>query len=119
MNAFLLNLAFLVGLSANNHSNLELYDIKTIHANENQVVAMFFPSPIRQAVVGNDAFSFSYNTTNPQHLGLLQATSGQPSNLLVITIDGQIYSYHIIYNKSLSILTYFIPIEDSVGREDG
>ena len=122
MSSFILTLAILGGLSVNNHEsalNLEVYDIKTIYANENQIVAMFFPSPIRQAIVGNDAFSFSYNTTNPQHLGILQAASGQPSNLLVITIDGQIYSYHLLYNKNLSVLTYFIPIADSVGREDG
>lgn len=124
MSSFMLSLAILGGLSVSNHEsalNLGVHNIKikTVYANENQIVAMFFPSPIRQAIVGNDAFSFSYNRTNPQHLGILQATSGQPSNLLVITIDGQIYSYHLLYNKNLSVLTYFIPIADSIGKEDG
>lgn len=91
--------------------------LDTIHANGTNTVSVFFPKPIRQAVVGIDHFVFSYNSEEEQHFGLLQASPGEKSNLLVITNDGQIYSYILKYNKKLSILNYFISIKESIGNE--
>ena len=42
--------------------------LKTIYANDNQVVSLFFPNDIRQAVVGSEKFIFSYNREIPQKI---------------------------------------------------
>ncbi|MGJ8735015.1 DUF4138 domain-containing protein [Zobellia laminariae] len=91
--------------------------IKTIYANENQVVALFFPNTIRQAVVGSESFTFSHNKDNPQHVGLLQGLSGKKSNLLVVTSNGSIYSYALAYRKALDTVNYFVNTDESIGME--
>lgn len=91
--------------------------LNTIGANERQVVALFFPDEIRQAVVGSSDFTFSYNKENPQHVGLLQGGKGGESNLLVITNSDEVFSYVLKYRKALDTLTYFIPKKQRIGLE--
>ena len=55
----------------------------TIYANASKNVALFFPSPIRQAIVGSENFVFSYDMEEPGYFGLLQGVEGVESNLLV------------------------------------
>lgn len=90
---------------------------ETIFANESHTMTLFFPSPIRQAVTGSDNFTFSYNRESAQHFGLLQANMGGNSNLLVITEDGQVYSYSLSYRKQLPESHRFVQIGESIGRE--
>lgn len=59
--------------------------LDTIYANDQKNVALFFPDPIRQGITGSENFVFTYNREHQQHLGLLQATPGNESNLLVIS----------------------------------
>jgi hypothetical protein len=92
-------------------------NLKTIYTNKNQVVALFFPNPIRQALVGNNAFTFSYNKENAQNVGLLQGAAGEKSNLLVITENGSVYSYLLAYCKALDTLIFFVGTEESIGME--
>lgn len=92
-------------------------ELKTIGTNETQVVALFFPDEIRQAVVGSPNFTFSYNKENPQHVGLLQGVKGGESNLLVITNSDEVFSYVLKYRKALDTLTYFIPRMERIGLE--
>ena len=92
-------------------------ELKTINTNERQVVALFFPDEIRQAVVGSPDFRFSYNKENPQHVGLLQGVKGGESNLLVITNSDEVFSYVLKYRKALDTLTYFIPKKQRIGLE--
>ncbi|WP_339339974.1 DUF4138 domain-containing protein [Croceitalea sp. MTPC6] len=80
-------------------------------------MALFFPSPIRQAVTGAEHFTFSYNKEAGQHFGLLQANRGNDSNLLVITEDGRVYSYHLEYHKELMENFRFVNTVESVGKE--
>ncbi len=94
------------------------YRLDTIYANEQHAVALFFPSPIRQATVGNAHFNFRYNKEEAQTLGLLQATPGADSNLLAITQDGRVYSFLLKYAKSPRQLTYFIEKSKSIGTEN-
>lgn len=90
----------------------------TIFANEKYNTALFFPGKIRQAVVGAENFVFSYNEAQPQHFGLLKASRGTSSNLLVLTEDGAIYSYVLSYRDSLKQYARFIEPAESIGNEN-
>ena len=98
-------------------SGINAQGLKTIYANDKQVVALFFPNSIRQAVVGTEKFTFSYNKERPQYVGLLQGSIGQKSNLLVLTDNGEVYSYLLAYRKMLDTLNYFVSVKESIGRE--
>ena len=91
--------------------------LDTIYANEKKTVALFFPQPIRQGIVGKQQFVFNYNREEAQYFGLLQATPGVESNLLAITNDGQVYAFILKYTKELPRLTYFIKKSESIGNE--
>lgn len=91
--------------------------LDTIYANEQKNVAMFFPGPIRQGITGAKNFVFSYNREKEQYFGLLQATPGKESNLLVINGNGAIFSYIVRYSKKLPKLNYFVPEAESIGNE--
>lgn len=91
--------------------------LETIFANESNNVALFFPSPVRQGIVGAENFTFSFNENTAQHFGLLKGLPGKSSNLLVLTMNGQVYSYLLKYKQELSKLNYFIDSEESIGNE--
>ena len=91
--------------------------LDTIYANEHKNVALFFPKTIRQGIVGNDDFVFTYDREQQQYFGLLQARPGEESNLLAITNDGQVYSYILKYSKELPKLNYFVNNMESIGNE--
>ncbi len=108
----LISLCFTMMVEANNSNVLD-----TIYANENMTTALFFPSDIRQGITGSDNFIFTYNRERQQNLGLLKATPGIISNLLVITTKGKVYSYIIKYTGKLKKKNYFISISESIGDE--
>lgn len=81
-------------------------NLDTIYANEAMQVALFFPAPIAQAITGNPRMSFTYNKEQPQRLGLLKATPGKPSNLLVIDQQQRVYAFVLTYQKELPNLHY-------------
>jgi len=91
--------------------------LDTIYANNQKNVVLFFPEPIRQGITGAENFVFTYNREKQQYFGLLQATPGKESNLLVINQNGSIFSYIVRYRKQLSTLNYFIPKSSSIGNE--
>lgn len=91
--------------------------LDTVYANDKKNVAMFFPEPIRQGITGSDNFIFTFNREKEQYFGLLQATPGNDSNLLIINRNGSIFSYIIKYKEDLSKLHYFIPQSQSIGNE--
>ncbi|MCF6346994.1 MAG: DUF4138 domain-containing protein [Flavobacteriaceae bacterium] len=93
--------------------------LDTIYANEKMTTALFFPSDIRQGITGSDNFIFTYNREQQQNLGLLKATPGNVSNLLVITTEGKVYSFIIKYADKLKKLNYFLTITQSIGDEKG
>ena len=96
---------------------LEAKELDTIYANEKMNTALFFPEKIRQGIVGNSNFIFTFNREDGQTLGLLKATKGEDSNLLVITTDGNIYSYIISYAEKLDVLNHFIELSERIGNE--
>lgn len=93
------------------------FKLDTIFANDQKNVALFFPEPIKQGITGSTNFVFTYNREKQQYFGLLQATPGEESNLLVVNKDGSVFSYIIKYKKRLSKLNYFIPRSSSIGNE--
>lgn len=91
--------------------------LDTIYANEQKNVALFFPETVRQGITGSEDFVFTYNREKPQYFGLLQATPGKESNLLVINRNGAIFSYIVKYKEELTKLNYFITESNSIGNE--
>ena len=79
----------------------------TLYASDTHVVALVFPESIRQAITGTAHFTFSFNTEIDQQIGLLQGHPGANSNLLVITENGQMYSYHLQYAEEPKQMIYF------------
>ena len=108
----LLSLGFVISTHAKNIQTLD-----TIYANSTMNMALFFPSDIRQGITGSDNFVFTYNRENQQNLGLLKATKGVDSNLLVITTDGKVYSFIIRYAENLEYSNRFINALKSIGSE--
>lgn len=90
--------------------------LDTLYANESQNLALFFPDPIQKAVTGHRGFVFTYNRDRAEHLGLLQAVPGKPSNLLVITTKGNLYEFVLLYRKELLHRFLFIDTNNSVGN---
>ena len=50
-------------------------------------------------------------------MGILQGNRGERSNLLVLTENGDVYSYGLAYRKKLDTLNHFISITDRIGNE--
>jgi len=115
MNIYVLLIISLLGLGAVHAQPSRTLD--TIYANDQKNVALFFPEPIRQAIVGSENFVFTFNREKEQYFGLLQATPGYESNLLVISKNGRIFSYIIKYKEELTQINYFLSKADSLGSE--
>ncbi|MFD2101286.1 DUF4138 domain-containing protein [Flagellimonas iocasae] len=90
--------------------------LDTIYTNASKNVAMFFPSPIHQAIVGSEDFVFSYDREEAGYFGLLQGVEGVESNLLVITSDHKVYAYILKYAKELTQLNHFVRERDGIGK---
>ena len=99
------------------HIGIYAQEPKTIFTNEKDAVALFFPNPISQALTGSENFTFSYNRDNPQYVGVVQGNRSNQSNLLVITENGDVYSYLLAYRKVLDTLNYFVAGTERIGNE--
>lgn len=111
------NLILIFLLLFSSFTSFGFSDPDTLYVNNYKAVALFFPSPIKQAITGNNHFTFTYNREAPQYLGLLQGIDGEDGNLLVITVDGNVFSYIVKFSDDLKQLTYFIPKKKRVGTE--
>ncbi|MBU2998120.1 conjugative transposon protein TraN [Cellulophaga baltica] len=117
MKTYIISAALIVCFACAKANAQTTHVLDTIYANDTKNVALFFPEPIRQGITGSDNFVFTYNREKEQYFGLLQATPGRESNLLVINRNGLVFSYIIRYKKQLSKLNYFIPVSTSIGNE--
>ncbi|MDX1718575.1 MAG: DUF4138 domain-containing protein [Salegentibacter mishustinae] len=90
----------------------------TIYCNEFQNTVVISPEPIVQAVPGSEYFVFTYDKTNPDIVGLLQGSPGQQSNLVLRTLDGEIYTYTLKYRDSLSDYSFHMKREDRIRLSD-
>lgn len=115
MKTILILLAIAGSFYSSNAQSIEVLD--TIYANDQKNVALFFTSPIRQGITGSENFVFTYNREKAQHFGLLQATPGKESNLLIISTNGSVFSYIVRYKERLTRVNYFVPDSSSIGNE--
>lgn len=90
-----------------------------IYSTSNKNTNLFFSNPIKNGIVGNPNFTFGYSKENHGKIGILKSTPGEESNLLVITENGNIYSFLIRYKKDIEKFNYFINDSLSIGNESG
>lgn len=117
MKTYLPIFLFLIALANQPAKAQERKTLDTIFANDQKNVALFFPAPIRQGIIGSDNFVFTYNRESQQYFGLLQAKPGKESNLLVISTTGSVFSYIVKYKDQLDQLNYFLSESNSIGTE--
>ena len=67
----------------------------------NKNVTLFFPSPVVRGEVGANNYGFVFNRSVPDPLATLKAKPGPDSNLLVITEDGNVYSFLLSYKEDV------------------
>lgn len=89
-----------------------------INCNESQNVHLIFPDNIKQATTGSKYYKFSYNTNQPDKLGLLKGNPNAPgpSSLFIVTMDGNMYSFTISYDKALAKPNFFVDKKMSIGN---
>lgn len=91
----------------------------TIYSTSNKNTSLFFPDAIKSGIVGSSNFKFGYNKETPSKIGMLKSTPGEESNLLVITTNGNIYSFIIKHQSTIERLNYFVKDSMSIGNENG
>ncbi|MBO0341496.1 DUF4138 domain-containing protein [Flagellimonas profundi] len=89
--------------------------LDTLYANAQMNVALFFPSPIKQAITGNENAVFSYDREEAHYFGLLQAIKGTTTNLWVMTLDGYAYEFKVAYKDRLPRTHLFLNEQHSLG----
>jgi hypothetical protein len=90
--------------------------LDTLYVNDTHVLSLIFPKPISRAVTGHANYTLGYNQETPERVGLLQGNRGEDSNLLVVTEDGQAYSYYLAYRKQLEESHRFVAIDEAIGN---
>lgn len=110
-----LNVIIAVMLMAYGHTVSGQKVLDTIQANSQMNVALFFPSPIKQAITGNTKAIFTYNREEAQYFGLLQSTANTITNLLVVTMDGQAYEFKVAYRENVAQTHFFVDKAHSIG----
>lgn len=100
-------------------SNFAQENNLVISCGSNKNTTLFFKNPIKSGIVGNENFTFGYNKETPGKIGILKATPGEESNLLVITENGDIYSFTIRFKKDIEKFNYFISDTLAIGNESG
>lgn len=92
----------------------------TIFSTKNKNTNLFFPDVIKSGIVGNSNFTFGYKKEGDgSKIGILKSTSGEESNLLVVTSNGNIYSFLIKHVPNIERLNYFIKDSMAIGNENG
>src|SRR5680860_1268499 len=86
----------------------------TVEANENTTVSFFFPSPISKVI--EPAAHFSFKREPDGNLATLKAKKGNPSNLTVITEDGDIFSFALSYSETIQNFTFVLSPEQAIGK---
>ncbi|MFD2586075.1 DUF4138 domain-containing protein [Croceitalea marina] len=90
--------------------------LDTLYANAHQVLSLSFESPIDKGITGSEHFTFGFNREIAENLGLLQAQKGRESNLLVRTLDGNLYGFILAYRDTLSELHHFISTDQQIKK---
>lgn len=87
-----------------------------VMCNDNSTVSLFFPSKVVKIVEPAVNFKFVYDES--ANLGTLQGRRGKNSNLTVITEEGHIFSFNLIYSENLEKFNYIVLPGQAVGKLD-
>lgn len=110
-----LQIAIVCGQDISPKTPQELVIFSTGNKNTN----LFFSSAIKSGIVGSSNFTFGYSPNGDSKIGILKATPGAESNLLVITENGNIYSFIVRYKAEITMLNYFVKDNMAIGNESG
>ena len=88
----------------------------TLYVNDTHNLMLVFPKPIQQAVTGHPNYSFGHEGNSGMRLGLIQGHPGPDSNLLVLTSEGQAYSFYLEYREQLATSHRFVQVGESIGN---
>lgn len=88
-----------------------------LKANDFVTTTLFFPSKIQKVVPPAENFKFSYE--NGSNIGLLKGSNGRPSNLLVITEEGYIYSFALNYAEEVENFSIILTTDQAISRTLG
>ena len=89
---------------------------KIIKGNLNNTVFFHFDSQITSSYIGNDNYIFMFDKNNNANLGVLKILeeNTKPSNLLITTKSGLIYSFILKYEHNLTNFNYFIKPSEAI-----
>lgn len=89
-----------------------------LQANSGFNTTLVFPGPIKQGVCGSENFRFIYDAEHSGQIGLLKASSGSDSNLLVVTEAGNLYSFIVKYAENIEVnqINHFIQKDRAIGN---
>lgn len=90
-----------------------------IYSTSNKNTNLFFTNSIKSAIVGNSNFTVGYSKEKNSNIAILKSVPGEESNLLVITENGNIFSFIIRHKSEIQRLNYFIKDFMAVGNESG
>jgi hypothetical protein len=107
-----------ISLHSQNLIKKEIKEL-TIYSTSNKNINLFFPDPIKSGIVGSSNFKFGYSKEVPSKIGMLHSSPGEESNLLVITENGNIYSFIVKHQSNIERLNYFIKDSMAIGNENG
>ncbi len=85
-----------------------------VTANDHVTVTLFFPSNVSKVVPPAVNYKFEYEQNS--NMGLLKARNGNPSNLTVITEEGNIYSFALSFAEDVSNFTYILNASQAIGK---
>ncbi len=85
-----------------------------VKANDHVTATFFFPSNIVKVVPPAVNYKFEYEEQTS--MGLLKARKGNPSNLTVITEEGNIYSFAVSFAEEISNFTYILEASQAIGK---
>lgn len=108
-----IELSYSQNITPNSPQELIIYCTSSKNTN------LFFSSAIKSGIVGNSNFTFGYSSSGNSKIGILKATPGAESNLLVITENGNIYSFIVRYKAEITMLNYFVKDNMAIGNESG
>lgn len=111
-------LFFIFTITVNSQSVADSQSNIILYCTANKNTSLIFSNPIKNAIVGSDNFVFGFNKENYGKIGILKGNPGDESNLLVITENGNIFSFIVRYKKEVDKTNYFITDSLAIGNEE-
>ncbi|CAM3511782.1 DUF4138 domain-containing protein [Zobellia roscoffensis] len=114
MKSFPTLLILFLGSFLFNYSTLWSQTPIAVKTNDFVTTTIFFPSNIKKVVEPAANFTFIYESGS--NIGLLKGKNGRPSNLLVITEEGYIYSFALSYAEEVPEFSFILTKDQAISR---